>query len=300
MGAPAQLETGAVWLLDCGALSWYLYRKERYTLRRLLIGFLLASLSLPVSAKPATGAASAAGASKSDSGPKKSDEELLRWLRYISQLEAKLSKEPYDYNLMLRLADAYGRLGVEQREKVVSFATRATLSGADDARVDVVLGDYYVRIKDFTSAIRAYLRVLDVAPEHCYSLVQLRAIVVSADPNDVDVDLKLIKQILAGAGLYLPIKNPAKPNPNAAQPLIEEGYGFITQGDFPSAIERFKAALDLDPNSAVSVRGMGIAYAQSKQLRQALAAYTAYLELDPNAEDADAVRDVIDIFYETR
>jgi tetratricopeptide (TPR) repeat protein len=269
-------------------------------LRQVLLVLLLMGLSISATAKPGTGAASAAGASKQDANAKRSGDELLRWLRYITQLETRLAKDPGDYNLMLRLADAYGHLGVEQREKVVSFTTRATIAGADDARVDIILGDYYLRIKDLTSAIRAYLRVLDVAPEHSYTLVQLRSTVLVADPNKVDVDLKLIKKILSDAGLYLPITNPAKPNPTASNPLIEEGYGFITQGDYDSALIRFKAALDLDPYSAVAVRGMGISYAQTKKIRQALAAYTAYLALDPNAEDAEAVRDVIDIFYETR
>ena len=103
-------------------------------MRQVLLGLLLMGLSVSATAKPGAGAASAAGASKQDANTKKSDDELLRWLRYITQLEAKLAKEPGDYNLMLRLADAYGRLGVEQREKVVSFATRATLAGADDAQ----------------------------------------------------------------------------------------------------------------------------------------------------------------------
>jgi tetratricopeptide (TPR) repeat protein len=272
----------------------------RFILRQVLIGLLLISLSLSAAAKPGAGSASAAGASKQDASAKKNDEELLRWLRYITQLEAKLAKDPHDYNLMLRLADAYGRLGVEQREKVVSFTTRATLEGADDARVDIVLGDYYLRIKDLTSAIRAYLRVLDVAPEHSYTLVQLRSTVLLADPAKVDIDLKQIKKILADAGLYLPINVPSKPSPSAAKPLVEEGYGFIQQGDYDSALARFKSALDLDPYSAVAVRGMGISYAQTKKIREALAAYTAYLELDPTAEDADTVREVIDIFYETR
>ena len=70
--------------------------------------------------------------------------------------------------------------------------------------------------------------------------------------------------------------------------------------DYESALNRFRSALELDPYSAVAVRGMGISYAQTNKIRQALAAYTAYLELDPGAEDAEAVRDVIDIFYETR
>lgn len=228
----------------------------------------------------------------------KSDEELLRWLRYITLLETKTLEDPGDYNLFLRLADAYGRLGPEQREKVLYYTTQATLAGADDARVDIILGDFYFRAGDLTAAIRAYLRVLDRAPAHGYTLVQLRAAVLESNPAVVDIDLGQIRKRLEEAGLYLPQNPPKNPNAEDARPLIEEGYGFITEGEYDQALERFKAALDLDPYSGVAVRGMGIVYAQTKKIRQALAAYMAYLDLSPNAEDADAVRDVIEIFFE--
>lgn len=229
----------------------------------------------------------------------KQDDELLRWLRYIAKLEEKAANDPTDYNLYLRIADAYGRLGVAQKEKVLYYATRAVLAGADDARVDIVLGDFYVRVNEPTSAIRSYLRVLAQAPEHTYTLVQLRKLALSAPPATTDVDLGFVRELLAAAGLYLPSK-PPKADAAQATLLLEEGYGFIKAEQHEEALARFKAALDLDPKNALAVRGMGIAYAKTKRNRQALAAYAVYLDLNPGAEDAEYVRAIVSVYYESR
>jgi tetratricopeptide (TPR) repeat protein len=257
-----------------------------------LFGLGLLFSASPVLAQSSTGSAPALTA--------KSDEELLRWLRYISKLEERSTNDPTDYNLYLRLADAYGRLGLDHKEKVLFYTTRAVLAGADDTRVDIILGDFYSRVGDHTGALRAYLRVVAQAPQHTYTLLQLRRLAVQKESFSADVDLAHVREILLSAGLYTPKTLPSKADATAAKVAVEEGYGYIKANENGDALARFQAALDLDPNNATAVRGMGIVYARTKKTRQALAAYAAYLDLDPGAQDAASVRATIASYYESR
>ena len=74
---------------------------------------------------------------------------------------------------------------------------------------------------------------------------------------------------------------------------VRRGEAALEQGDADQALVSFRAALENEPNNAVAVRGMGMAYAVQGQDAQALQSYEKYLRLAPRAPDADEIRQSI-------
>ncbi len=84
-------------------------------------------------------------------------------------------------------------------------------------------------------------------------------------------------------------EKPAAPSPEVREKEAEEAYqrgnAKLKEGALREAIAAFNDALKLNPRSAASHRGLGMAYAQAGNAAQAVKHLKAYLKSSPNAPD---------------
>ncbi|MCC6812066.1 MAG: tetratricopeptide repeat protein [Deltaproteobacteria bacterium] len=78
--------------------------------------------------------------------------------------------------------------------------------------------------------------------------------------------------------------------------LLKRGNAWMKKKKADAAIKEYKLALEVDPSSAAAHRALGIAYTKTGEAEQAVFEFKLYLRLSPFADDADAVKDLIDNF----
>ncbi len=83
-------------------------------------------------------------------------------------------------------------------------------------------------------------------------------------------------------------------NTDKARKLVALGTTFYDKNEMPTAIENFTAALAVDPTYAKAHRSLAIAYAKMNQPDKAVTHYRTYLVLAPTADDAAAVKKIVD------
>ena len=78
--------------------------------------------------------------------------------------------------------------------------------------------------------------------------------------------------------------------------LVNKGHEFAVQGPkkTKAAIDSYQEALKLDPELASAHKGLGSVLLREKKTEQALKHYRRYVELEPEADDAEAVRAILD------
>ena len=64
--------------------------------------------------------------------------------------------------------------------------------------------------------------------------------------------------------------------------LVDAGRGLEKSGDFRAALEKYRAALDLDPSDAVLRLNYGLALCRLGRWQQGVAELREVLRLDPN------------------
>jgi tetratricopeptide (TPR) repeat protein len=80
-----------------------------------------------------------------------------------------------------------------------------------------------------------------------------------------------------------PIQRPPR---RTAESYVDEGNVYFNVGQFALAIDRYTAAIELDPGLAAAYYNRANAYTRSGEFEKALADYNRALELQPNDPDA--------------
>lgn len=83
-------------------------------------------------------------------------------------------------------------------------------------------------------------------------------------------------------------------NTDKARKLVALGTTFYDGNQMPQAIETFEQALAIDPTYAKAHRSLAIAFAKMNMPDKAVTHYRTYLVLAPTAEDAPAVKKIVD------
>ena len=78
--------------------------------------------------------------------------------------------------------------------------------------------------------------------------------------------------------------------------LVNQGHEFAVQGPkkTEAAIDSYQEALKLDPALASAHKGLGSVLLREKKVEKALEHYRKYIELEPKADDAEAVRAILE------
>ncbi len=74
-------------------------------------------------------------------------------------------------------------------------------------------------------------------------------------------------------------------NPEYFQSYINYGNAFAMQGDFDGAMEQYKKAATLAPNSPLPIYSQGVIAENQERFQDALALYKKSIELDPKFEN---------------
>ena len=75
-------------------------------------------------------------------------------------------------------------------------------------------------------------------------------------------------------------------NNGLIEELIEKGQFYLLNKQYSKAIEKFKKALGMNPNSASTLFYLGLAYEGSGYNEEAKEMYRKVLEIDPNHQEA--------------
>jgi len=217
--------------------------------------------------------------------------ELDLWIAYTLDLEHRVAQNQDNVHLLLRLADAYARVGDLRR--ALPAHDRLAEMGVAPARITLLRGDAFLNAGDYDQAVRSYLEVLSDAPRQSYALTQLwRAMLdVTLSEAEVGFDKRAVIETLQIAGLYFPdAYSPGEDGPAEAELLVDQAAALLTRHRAEEASTLFMRALTLDPGCAQAFAGLARSYAELNDERAAMGASLVYLHLAPDAPDAREVR----------
>lgn len=231
-----------------------------------------------------------------------SDTDRVKWERQIDYLNSLITAEPNVPLHYMRMAQAYVRLGSEQR--VLQYSDAAVTRGGNRLAADLLVGDFYAGQGRHADALRRYMEVLKEAPDQAHALTHVWLIAQAArhDPSvRLPVGLPELRQILNKHGFYLPDTTPGPPErAEEAKPRIDDGNRRLQTGDFDGAIRAYEEAAAIDAWNPSIYRGMGIVFARMKDHARAVGAYQLYIALVPpdKAADVPKLREIIFNYYQ--
>src|SRR5713226_4082009 len=88
-------------------------------------------------------------------------------------------------------------------------------------------------------------------------------------------------QLVFGILLAFSLAPAQTPDPQQARQLIAEGVRFIQEDRLSEAADRFRKAMEADPNNADAANDLGVVLRRQKNFLKAITAFEAALRLRP-------------------
>lgn len=201
----------------------------------------------------------------------------------------------------LQLAAYYAQQ--KEGRKLFKHLRTAQDLGISQARISIILGEFYRRVKRYDAAFSTFLKILAEHPAQPYVLVQLWKTLYSAKLQGIrtQVDTQKVRNQLVGFGLHFPKRfHIEEDGMNRSKTLTVSGYEALVAGRNRHAEGLFAAAIDAMPSNARAHRGLGIARARLKNFARAAGAYLLYLELNPNAPDAHQIDKSLMLYWKRK
>ena len=220
--------------------------------------------------------------------------EIRGWIDHISNLQRRRRSAPRDPDLLVQLAEAYGRIG--DVERALRTVRRAERAGAPPLVTRMVEADTYRRWGHNAEALPKYLAVLDEAPAQTHALVELWRIVVEevVSGREPTPEVHEARGRLRAMGMYVPDVFAPSPEANAeASRLTTEARELLARGRPADAVVRAEQAISQDPGFARAFELLWRANARLGESDRALGAAVVYLELDPDGSAAPEAREHI-------
>lgn len=224
--------------------------------------------------------------------------ETRGWIDHISELQRRRRHAPRDPDLLVQLAEAYGRIGdVERARRAVRRAERA---GAPELVTRLVEADTFRRWGHNAEAIPLYIAVLDAAPAQTHALVQLWRIAVEevVSGRESTPVLREVRGRLRGMGMYVPDRfAPSADAAVEAARLTAEARDLLSQDRAADAIVRAEQAISQDPGFARAFEVLWRANTRLGEADRALGAAVVYLEIDPDGGAAREAREAVLAYF---
>lgn len=224
--------------------------------------------------------------------------EIRGWIDHISSLQRRRRRAPRDPQVLVLLAEAYGRIGDIPR--ALRTVRRAERAGAPRLVTRLVEADTHRRWGHNAEALPLYLAVLDEAPSQTHALLQLWRIAVEevVSGRESTVALREVRGRLRGLGMFVP--DVFAPSPEAASEatrLTAEARQLLADGRTRDAIVRAEQAISQDPGFARAFEILWRANQRLGEPDRALGAALVYLELDPDGAVAREARESVLAYY---
>ena len=221
----------------------------------------------------------------------------LAWDRQIAYIQGLIAKEPSVPLHSMRMAQAYAKMGREG--EMMRHVSDALEKGGNKLAADILIGDFLANQGRYDEALRYYTRVLDESPFQGHVLTRVWKLVQRSRSDQVGLpgNITDLSRRLNNAGFYVSDRPPAN-NSAAAVARLNEANRLLNESDVRGAVASYKEAALQDPWNPDIYRGLGIAYARSKDRTRALGAYQLYIALaPPDRADVPKVRQIIVDFY---
>jgi len=224
--------------------------------------------------------------------------EIRGWIDHISTLQRRRRHAPRDPDLLVRLAEAYGRIG--DLPRAIRTVRRAERAGAPRLVTRIVEADAYRRWGHNAEAVPLYIAVLDDAPSQTHALLQLWRIAVEevVSGRESTATLRDVRGRLRGLGMFVP--DVFAPSPDAAAEatrLTAEARELLADGRTTDAIVRAEQAISQDPGFARAFEVLWRANTRLGEPDRALGAAIVYLELDPDGSASREARESVLAYY---
>ncbi len=217
--------------------------------------------------------------------------------RQVSYVQALIDSEPSVPMHYMRMAQAYAAQG--QESQVLRYTEEAVRRGGSVLAADIMVGDFYFNQGRYEDALLRYDNVLRQSPRQSHVLIRVWMIIQRsrADNIGLSFDLNGMIRDLNNAGMHIGLRPPAN-NAGQARSRLVEANRMLNENNISGAVGAYKAAADLDPWNPDIYRGLGVAFARSKDQVRALGAYQLYIALaPPDRADVPRVRQIIIDFY---
>lgn len=220
--------------------------------------------------------------------------EIRGWIDHISTLQRMRRHRRNDPDLLVRLAEAYGRIGDVPR--AIRTVRRAERAGAPRLVTRLVQADTYRRWGHNAEAVPLYLAVLDDAPSQTHALLQLWRIAVEevVSGRESTAVMRDVRGRLRGLGMFVP--DVFAPSPDAAAEatrLTVEARELLSQGRTTDAIVRAEQAISQDPGFSRAFEVLYRANIRLGEPDRALGAAIVYLDLEPDGSAAREARESV-------
>lgn len=217
--------------------------------------------------------------------------------RQIDYLETLIDREPSLPMHYIRMAQAHAQLGREAA--VLRYTDESVRRGGSRLAAELVVADFYFNQGRYEDALARYTDVLRRSPRQSHAQIRAWMIIQRSRIERVALRFDLADMIrrLNNAGLYITDRPPAL-DPARSRARLDEANRMLNQGNVSGAVSVYKEAAALDPFNSDAYRGLGVAYARSRDNLRALGAYQLYVALaPPNRADVPRVRKIIIDFY---
>lgn len=197
----------------------------------------------------------------------------------IAALETVVRQAPDNRDAHFLLGQAYNQTG-QLSEAAETFARVLELD-PESAAAHHNLGVTYYQLEDLESAIDAFEAALDIDPNDADTHYQLGAtyltLALSGTEPTTPPDPELLNRATEEFEIALGLRE------NMPEALIGLGNIHLQRGDYDSAIETLRQAIEFVPDSREARYALGGAYAQKGNIDQACETYREFLSLDPPA-----------------
>jgi tetratricopeptide (TPR) repeat protein len=197
----------------------------------------------------------------------------------ISELESAVERAAEDSDAHFLLGQAYNQAG--QLEKAAEEFRKVLELNPESAAAHHNLGVTHYQLQDLQSAIDEFEAALQIDPDDPDTHYQLGAtyltLALSGSAPAAAVDPELLDQATAEFNIAIELRE------GMPEALIGLGNVYIQQGDYETAIETLRQAIESVPNSREAYYALAGAYAQSGNIDRACETYKHFLTLDPPA-----------------
>jgi tetratricopeptide (TPR) repeat protein len=180
-----------------------------------------------------------------------------------------------------------GQLELEQnrRDEARAAFNQALTADADCAPCRVGLGRVALLEQDYQAALGLFQQALEIAPTsnniHYHLAMTYRAL------GDLDRAKGHLEQRgPVKAGIPDPLLASVATRLTGSRALQDQGVALARSGHLEAAIERFRAALELDPENSTTRFFFGLAHAKLGDLDAARDAFVEAVRLDPRSQRA--------------
>ena len=133
----------------------------------------------------------------------------------------------------------------------------------------------------YTEARAIFEKVLEMSPDNADAKINLGICMVETNPDNPMQGIGLLREVVAK-------------DPNNTRAILQLGHFSVLSGQFSKAIERYKQALEIDPNLAEAYFYLGDTYAKMGDMVNAEKYLLQYRSLLKDEE----VKKQLDIYLE--